>query len=65
MKFVLNIPISRDEAESENHLFRGLLSVPAPTPSGSGKSLFAGWHPPSGIKERVKRGDGVTRSGKC
>lgn len=47
VKFVPNIPISRDEAESENHLSqRGLLSVAAPTPSGSGKPLFAGWHPP-------------------
>ncbi|KYN19416.1 hypothetical protein ALC57_08181 [Trachymyrmex cornetzi] len=42
-----NIPISRDEAESENHLSqRGLLSLAAPTSSGSEKTFFADWHPP-------------------
>ncbi|KYQ56237.1 hypothetical protein ALC60_04851 [Trachymyrmex zeteki] len=47
VKFVPNIPISRDEAESENHLSqRGLLSVAAPTSSGSEKPFFAHWHPP-------------------
>ncbi|KYN03701.1 hypothetical protein ALC62_05397 [Cyphomyrmex costatus] len=47
VKFVPNIPISRDEAESENHLSqRGLLSVAAPTSSGSEKLFFTGWHPP-------------------
>jgi len=46
VKFVPNTAIIRDEAESENHLSRRLLSAAAPTLSRSGMPLFAARHPP-------------------